>query len=381
MNIVHLRASNFYGGPERQVHFHMRQARGSRYHLTAASFTEGGTTPPFLRIVADDGLPAKVIPVASAYERRAPAKLKALLRETGAAILCTHDYRSTVLGFLATRRSPVRWIGFSRGFTKDDLKVRLFNWIQIAVLRFGDCVVAVSEAHRRQLIRLLIPAGSIKVVRNSIDIETFRHCEPIDLRARFGFPAHATVCVSGGRFSLEKGLDYLVAAALEVVRKDGGMRFVLFGDGPLRKRIAGRIAGAGMSDVIVCPGFEQNMPAALKGADLLVNPSLSEGLPNIVLEGMAVGLPVLATSVGGVPEIVHDGVTGRLVAPRNSGALAQAILQMVSRKRETRDMASRAETFVKTELGFDKQFDSLAEIYDNVRSGARRQQRRRGGEA
>ena len=239
MNVLHLRASNFYGGPERQLHFHARLARNTHYNVTIGSFAENGSSPEFLDVVAEDGIATHTFPVESAYDRSAISLLRSYLADHKIQVLCTHEYRTHVIGMLAARGTSTGWVAFSRGWTMDNLKVRLFHVLDKSIIRFADHIVAVSRAQKEKLVKLLIPAGKISVAHNSIMPEAFDRVSPVNLHERYGFPAESIICVSGGRFSREKGQRILVQAALEALRKTPSLRFVLFGDGPDFAKIIG----------------------------------------------------------------------------------------------------------------------------------------------
>jgi glycosyltransferase involved in cell wall biosynthesis len=367
MNILHLRASNFYGGPERQIHLHARAALGTDYHVAVASFTESGDMPEYLKVIAGDGIPTHLFQVSSAYDTRVISDIRTYLREHNIHILCTHDYRTTVLGCLAVRRTPTRWLAFSRGFTKDNFKVRLYHAIDKFLIRQAAHIVAVSGAQKEKLRRLFIKGNRITVVPNAIDPDRFAGIPPVNLRERFGFDLQTVVCVAGGRFSSEKGQLYLIEAAALALKRSPALRLVLFGDGPDLETARSRVNALGISNEVHCPGFEKNLLGCLKGADLLVNPSLSEGLPNIVLEGMALNVPVVATSVGGVPEIISDGRTGRLVPPKRADLLAQAIVAAAEDRDESHRMARAAHEFVRAEYSFRGQFEKLTAVYESLR--------------
>lgn len=368
MKILHLRASNFYGGPERQLHLHALQARGTDLDVTIASFHEGGAPAEFLAPVAADGVATHSFAVASAYDPRAVPALRTWLREHRVDVLCTHEYRSTTLGWLAVRGTPAAWIAFSRGFTTENLKVRLYHQLDRVLTRRAHHVVAVSAAQKARLERAGVPGARISVVPNAIDPDSLERADPVDLHARFGFASGDFVCVAGGRFSQEKGQEFLVEAAARALHQVPSLRLVLFGDGPGRGPLLERISRLGLDDQVLCPGFERNMAGCVRDADLLVNPSLSEGMPNIVLEGMALQTPVLATAVGGVPEIVHDGVTGRLVPAGDAGALASALVAAARDPETGRDMARRALEFARAELGFARQLERMREAYERGRA-------------
>ncbi len=363
MKILHLRASNFYGGPEHQLHLHSRQIMGSEYHLTIGSFSEQGQTPEFLDVIASDGVDTHTFDVKSAYDPVAVGKLREYLRANDTDILCTHDYRTHAVGFRAQRKTPCRWVAFSRGWTSESLKIKLYHTLDKIIVRFATHIVAVSRAQKDRLVRLMISGDKISVVHNAVDAAAIRAVQPVDLKKKFDFPENALVFVTGGRFSREKGQAYLVRAAAEAVKSDDRLRFVMFGDGPDLESTRRLVSNSGCDKKIICPGFERNLLGCLASADCLVNPSLSEGLPNIVLEAMAAGTPVLATAVGGVPELITDGRNGLLVPPRDVASLRAKIMIMATDTDKARDIAAAARETVEKKFTFANQGQKLIEVY------------------
>lgn len=364
MRVVHLRASNFYGGPERQLHFHARLARNSRHLLTVATFSTDGGRPEFLAPIEADGIACTVFQSRSALDLSVVRAIADHLRREQVDLLCTHDYRSAVFGGLASRAARTRWIAFSRGFTSDDLKVRLYHAIDKVVVRFADHVVAVSHSQKRKLERLWVPSHRISVVPNAIDPGFFAGVGRIDLRARFDLPADAIVVVAGGRFSREKGQAHLVRAASLAAASERRLRFVLFGHGPDLERVRDEVRRLDLERVVICPGFERDVLACIHGADLLVNPSLSEGLPNIVLEAMALAVPVVVTNVGGHPELVEDHVTGRLVPAADPPAIAEAVLELARDPDLAGALAANARRSAMDRYTFDRQYELLDALYE-----------------
>jgi glycosyltransferase involved in cell wall biosynthesis len=363
LKIFHLRASNFYGGPERQLHLHAIRARDAGFDISVGSFFENGREPDFIKILARDGVPTHCFPVGSPYDLAAFHLLRKYLKENRIDILCTHDYRSQVLGFLATRGTRVKWLAFSRGTTRENLKVRMFQKLEKLVIRYASHIVAVSDSEKNGLLKNLIHEARISVVHNSIDADLMERIPKIDLRQRYRFPPDAIICISGGRFSTEKGQIHLVRAAYHAVRRNSKLRFVLFGDGPDRDDIISSITAMDLHDRIKCPGFEPDLIGCLKSADIFVNPSLSEGLPNIVLEAMALKIPVIATSVGGVPELITHGESGILVPPGDDRAMAQSILELLNFRPLGQKLAENAYRTILESYSFDKQMHDLAGIY------------------
>ncbi len=366
MNIFHLRASNFYGGPERQLHLHALQARESKFNVVIGSFNESGKRPEFLEVIGDDDIATYAFDVKNAYDPKAVRLLRGYLISNKIRILCTHDYRTHLIGFLASIGIDTKWIAFSRGWTAESLKVKIYHLLDKIIVRFSDHMVAVSGSQKNKLLRILVPAGKISVVHNAMEPDRIAAFPKIDLHTRFGFPEDSIICICGGRFSREKGHIYLVRAAALALEKNSSLRFVLFGDGPELGRVRKAIARRGLENHILCPGFERDLIGCLKGAEVLINPSLSEGLPNIVLEAMALRLPVIATMVGGVPELIIDGESGFLVPPADETALARAILRFFGGSENKNKIVSSAFEIIVSRFSFETQMQKLAGIYNLV---------------
>ena len=158
---------------------------------------------------------------------------------------------------------------------------------------------------------------------------------------------------AAGRLSPEKGFADLVEAAALATHTDPTLRFILFGDGHLRPDLERRIAAHGLQQQFVLAGFRTDLDRFLPHLDLLVLPSYTEGLPNIVLEAFAAGVPVVATAVGGTPEAVEDGGNGYLVPPGDPPALAQRILDALSNEPRRQALAQRGRDRVLNEFSFE----------------------------
>lgn len=366
MRILHLRASNFYGGPERQIHLHAVTARTSPYRVSLGSFPEAKKTPAFITAARTDGIDTRVFPVSSSYDLSVTAAIKGYIGRNGIDLVCSHEYRTAVLCFLLSRGGGVRWCAFSRGSTRENVRTASFHLVEKALIRFAHRIVAVSNGERRRLRRYLIPETRVVVVENAVDPSLIASAPRKDIRRRLGFAPDSVVCVCAGRFSAEKGQVHLVEAARTVAARDGRLRVVMFGDGPDLPRIRKKIRDAGLEHTIICPGYESSLSSYLRDCDILVNPSLSEGMPNVVLEAMALEVPAVATAVGGVPELVEDGHTGRLVAPGSGQSLARGIMELAHNPRLRRSMGKAARKRIEGKFTSGAQFTKLCGVYDSA---------------
>jgi len=213
---------------------------------------------------------------------------------------------------------------------RGDILTRSQRWFQRQVCRLADCIMVNADAIRDTLIRQGYRAESLKVIRNGIVPSRFRSSPGASgIRQELGVPADAPVVLVLSRLNPMKGVEYFLDAAAMVARDLPNARFLIVGDGLNKFPLEERAAALGLTNRVIFTGFRTDVPQLLSEASLSVLPSLSEGLSNTLLESMAAGVPVIATQVGGNPEIVEDGVSGVLVPPRDASALAAAMTRLL----------------------------------------------------
>jgi glycosyltransferase involved in cell wall biosynthesis len=221
----------------------------------------------------------------------------------------------------------------------------------LAAVREAGAVVTVSSALRDRLVAHGVDGARVQVLRNGVDTEVFRPIPRLEARAALGLGA-GPVFAAVGNLVPEKGFDLVVEAAATVV----GATLLIVGEGPERARLEALAEARGMAGRVrlfdVRP--QRELAALYSAADALVLASLREGWPNVLLEAMACGTPVIATAVGGVPEIVTSDVAGRVVPERTAHALASAMREIVAHPPAPAAVASFAAQFGwrETALGF-----------------------------
>jgi glycosyltransferase involved in cell wall biosynthesis len=183
------------------------------------------------------------------------------------------------------------------------------------------------------------------------------------MRKRFGLPSDAVVVISAGRLSPEKNFSGFIAAAAPVISGRDRVYFVVLGEGVMRKELEQQIARAGLRERFLLPGFSSDVPALLAEADIFISSSHTEGLPVAVLEGAGAGLPVVATAVGGTPEVIRDGYNGLLVPPGDVAALRRSIERLLDNPEEARSMGRRGAALVLECFDFDQHARKLEALY------------------
>jgi glycosyltransferase involved in cell wall biosynthesis len=365
--ILHLTASRCYGGPERQM-LGLAQSLRDDYRVAFASFAEGGLCRPFLAEVENAGFPAVALGHDTPQFVAAVNEIAALLRRLDVAVLCCHGYKANLLGRPAARRAGVPAVAVSRGWTGEGLRVRLYEALDRLALRWMDHVVCVSEGQAEKVRAAGVPAHKVTVIHNAIRPDRFAapDRQARDTLAHLFPEPPSRVVAAVGRLSPEKGFGVLVDAAAAVARAEPSVGFVLFGDGPQRAMLTRRVAERALEGRFVLPGFRPDLDRYFPAFDLLVAPSFTEGLSNVLLEAFAAGVPVVATAVGGNPEVVEDAVNGYLVPAGDPGALARRILDALACEQKRQELASRGRERIRERFTFDVQTARYRRFFESL---------------
>ncbi len=356
MNLVHLTASTLFGGPERQM-LGLAHALAGECRSVFLSFAEGGRCRAFLDEAREQGFAAAALVHDTPHLAAAVRELAAFLRRDQTDVLLCNGYKASLLGRIAARREGVPVVAVSRGWTAESWKVRLYEALDRINLRWMDRVVCVSEGQAAKVRRAGVPDQRIVVIRNAVCADRFDSPDSAyrgRLLALFPEPP-CRVIGAAGRLSPEKGFAVLVEAARRVLREDPAAGVVLFGDGPERDALARQIEAAGLAGRFVLAGFRGDLDRYIPWLDLMVLPSYTEGLPNVVLEACAAGVPVVATAVGGTPEVIEDGANGYLAPPGDAATLAACLLAALDSEDARRDMGECGRRRVREEFTFEAQ--------------------------
>jgi glycosyltransferase involved in cell wall biosynthesis len=331
----------------------------------------GRAYPPFAEYMAEAGVPFVLLPEDGPLDTKVAGRLQAALEAWPPDIVETHSYKTTMLVYLLRRLGRIAqpWVGFFHGATTENLKVRIYHQLDGLLLRAADRTVVMSKAQRRNFEHF---GDRVHIVYNSVvplpdeGSEQFALPAPVEAAAAAGEPVVGVV----GRLSPEKGVDIYLRAVAELERRGVKCMSVLAGDGPQRGAAAALAAELGIEHRLFFLGSVRSMQALYRRLDLLVIPSRSEGLPNVLLEAMRADLPVVSTSVGAIPEVIEGTRAGVLVPPGDALMLADAIAGALTLKHDAASRASRAEVAER----FSLEHRALAhrEMYDEMLARASR---------
>jgi glycosyltransferase involved in cell wall biosynthesis len=363
---MHLTASRFYGGPERQM-CGLARSLPPWYRSVFASFAEDGCCAAFLEQVRRQGFEALAVQRDTPRLYAALRELTAHLQRIRPDILCCHGYKADVLGQFAARQVGVPVVAIARGWTWANLKVRFYEMLDRLCLRRMDRVVCVSQGQAAKVRRAGVADSKIVVIRNAIDTARFEQPDSwYRDRLQVFFPRPPRRIIgAAGRLSPEKGFRILIEAARPLAERDPDLGFILFGEGPLRKQLERAIAAAGLNERFILAGFHADLDQYLPFLDLVVLPSFTEGLPNVVLEALAAAVPVVATAVGGTPELIEDGVNGYLVPPGEAKGLQKRMSDLLATPKR-KAMGLRGRLRVEERFSFPAQSRQYQQLFDRL---------------
>ncbi len=325
MNVLFLDSieEKTYGGMEEWIRL-VAGGLAKRGHGVSVA---GRPESDFLRRVKKSSHDVETVPldISGDFNPQTISELKDHIRDQRIDVVSVNFNKDVRLGGLAARLEGSARVVWSIGLdiTGDSL---IHKWL---TPRLIDGVIVPSTSLKRQI----LGSGYIKediVAVIPIGIPDYEPSESRDearrkLCERFDLPPDSIIAVTSGRFVAQKGHIFLIEAAAQMGNELPRLRFLLLGDGPLKSELQSQMAALGIGDRFIFAGMLDDVAPVLAGCDLMVHPSIDEPFGIAVLEGMRAGLPVVASDVGGIPEVVGREGAAILVDPRNSASLAEAI--------------------------------------------------------
>lgn len=372
VNVLHLRDTHEIGGPGKTILETFRAIDRSRFMPHLAVFLTRHETgeSPFVAAAKDVGMPVHYVRGYNQFDLRLIPRVVDLVKAQQIDIVSAHEVKSDVITWLASCLHRVPIVTTLHGWIGNRPRQRAFIALDKWVVRKFDRVIVVSAKIQQELIARGVPPENLRLVHNAIVLERYRRTGRRGALAELlGRELPGPVLVSIGRISPEKGHLDLVEALGIVAKRRSPMSAVLIGDGPARAQVAERVRALGLEGSVHMPGYLSQPERFLEDVDLMALPSHTEGLPNVVLESLAMDVPVVATRVGGTPEIITDGETGRLVPPHAPEALAEALLSFLQDPEPWRAMARRGHQVVQDRFSFERRTRTIEGIYSELLGG------------
>lgn len=335
-------------GPEKLILAFSEQLAGRGIRAVIANLWDG--QPPTVALhdeASRRGIESHVLAMRHGTDLGVIRMIRELVERTRPDVLFTHDQRSEISALLAMRgRLPLVGAYYGQLATRS-VKLRLQELTSFISFRFYRRVFANSEAQRRELLRWRLPPERVEVLPSFIDTAALRPPsadERVAARRALDIEDDARVLVTIARLSAQKGHVHLLNALPGIRERFERVLYLIVGEGDFsrlgeggRDELEAQVVELRLEENVRFLGYRSDISTVLHAADLLVAPSISEGMSVTLLDAMAAGLPIVATAVGGTPEVVVDGETGLLVPPADPAALERAVVALL----EDRELSSR----------------------------------------
>jgi glycosyltransferase involved in cell wall biosynthesis len=369
VTILHTRVvTGAGGGPDKTILRSAAYLDAARYQCHAAYLHPAGDHGiELLRdTAAKFNMSMYTIPERSACDPRAIRLMLDLCKRLRVDVWHAHDYKTDLLGRLLQRRHPMKLVTTMHGFTRETYRTKVYARLSHLALRRYDRVIAVSPQLMRYAAEHGVHPGKLRHIPNGIELNRSKRKQPRDqAKHALGIATdeHAIGVVS--RMSVEKGLDRAIRLLAQLREQRANLKLHLIGDGPCRQELRNLADQIGAATRIRWWGWRKDTQPILEAMDTLLIPSRTEGLPNAALEAMAIGLPVAATRVGALPEVLDDGRCGVLLSDLES-EWAQQLLPLIDSPLTRERMLCSAWLRLNERYDFRLRMQRIAAIYDEL---------------
>ena len=382
--VVHIITKLELGGAQQNTLFTVTHLDRGAYNPVLISGREGILVEEAKRLTGVNVhlLPDLVREIRPFKDMRAFMQMRRILKQVqkgvnrSTIVVHTHSSKAGILGRWAARLAGIRLIVHSvHGFSFNDYQpslVRAFYlFLERITARITTVFVTVSESDREEgIAKGIFKGDDVTLIRSGIDIKRFcdLSCDKISLREKLGVDRESPVVAMVACFKPQKAPLDFVRVAKVVLDERRDARFFLVGDGRLRPQVETLLDQLKITDKVLLLGWRRDIPEIMHSSDILLLTSLWEGLPRVLPQAMASGIPVVATSVNGSPEAVKDGLNGYLLPPGDVEGMARKILYLINHPGEARAMGQKGRELVE-EFDIWKMVKQQELLYANLTAG------------
>ena len=328
---------------------------------------------PFAKALTQMGIPVDRVPVNYLRDLTAIPRLVRYLRTHRTTLVHTQLEFSNTLGNIAAKllRLPslctLHTIDEPARGTNTSRRLNVMLW---SLRYFCDRVITVSEELRKHHLALSKAApGSVITLYNGIDQSPYRKLDKekrAAVREELGIPLAAPLMLTVAVLREPKGIQYMLEAMPIILQAIPEAYYLIVGDGTYRSALEQISDNLNISGRVIFAGYREDIPGLLSTSDVFVLPTLTEALPTVLAEAMATGLPIIASAVGGIPEMVDDQINGILLPPKDSKKLAAACIRVLGNPREAHEMGTKGRVIAATKFDIQEQARHLGLVYEEL---------------
>lgn len=364
--VLHIRSSSGFFGAESVLVTLLKRLPhyGTQPTLvTVENYITGNTD--LLERAHQFGIPVSELPCSSRWSFSTQKALNSMVKQQMPHCIHTHDYKSHVLGFLASRSSGLPIVATLHGWISNTINSRIYQALERRLLRYFDAIITVSPTMTSRLYKWKLPESKLFTIANGVDTDEFSPIVSPAGRGEWGLDVEDFIFCTVGRLSREKGQEILVKAFARVLNQHRHAKLLIVGEGPDRESLRDLVIELGVEEATVFAGKRCDIPCILQAIDCYVSPSITEGMPMIVLEAMASARPIVATRVGAVGELL-DGGAGTLVPAENELDLSQAMSAVIKREVDLTAISKVARKRCLERYSAERQAEAYGQVYDGI---------------
>lgn len=347
-----------------------QESRMSEQEETAVEMNLSDAEKNGVRIINLSSLVRNIAPV---QDIRALFALMSIFKKEKPRIVHTHTSKAGILGrwaaFFAkvpimvhTPHGHVFWGYFNKWITA------VFVFLERLTARITDRIITLTEQEKKDHLQFAIaPEGKFSVIHSGVDLSKFSGAtaHASEMKNKLGIPEETFVVGTVGRLTPVKGHKYLFEAAVKVVRQRPDILFVFLGDGELLTELTDMSSSLGIKDHVKFLGWRLDVADVMATFDIFVLPSLNEGMGKVLVEAMAMRKPIIASNVGGIPDLVNHGLNGLLFPPADADAMADAIVTLHGEPSKAKRMAEKGKVIA---AGYraDAMIQKIDRLYDEI---------------
>ena len=362
-----------FGGGERTFLQLIEQLPREKYNIYTATTPNGA----FSEMLTKKNIDYVPLDLTKRFSWKALKTLLRIIAENNIDIVHSQGGKVDFYTRLASRilKSKIKVVNTIampvEGYDVSFLKKAIYCFIDRFCERYVDRFIVVSKSLQTTLENNhKIPGEKIALVYNGIELDEYQDeaSEEFSFKLKKEFNMGKSVSLVGaiGRIVWQKGFEYLVEAVPAILKECPEVRFMIIGDGPLKKELVEKSRKLGIADKIIFTGFRTDIKEALVSIDILVMPSLREGFPMVTLEAMAMAKPIIAADIDGIREQIEHQKNGLLVPPENPVVLAEAVISLLKNKEKAERLGLAAKKRVEEEFSLKKMVNETESVYEDL---------------